>query len=1180
MPARRHLLAHLVRDIANRLPAVLGTPEQRLPFFETTKALDKLADAWTREVREPAPFAAEAEPTPASTVVLPSSLVTQVSRLIADHQRVTSSRRDEFALLMDALRPGSLALRPVLEPVIRDWVNLVRWFQGQAHVRAQPSAAPSEEELQRRFESFEYGLRGLLDGHFDVVREIDAVLDGPGTVEEKLARVKPLLAGAEQLRHFFQHLDDPAWLEPLANAKLFASPPGAVVRTTSAGTSTRWPAWFASEWLVTMASRPEAQAAVVALACGLPDTDNPWVRRNVADVALAVAPEHGERLVERLRTWVRESAPRAPREWSDVDERGLELAARLAEAGRSEPALALTRDVLRAEAAEVDPWRFRRILRVHVNAVVQGLGLQVLTVLRDALGVQIAAASRESGIEPGNWDDRSHVFCRDVEKDEWAANEIAELVRGLMRAASAWIRDDTSRWPAAVEHIENARWLVFRRITLGLLATEPSAPADLIAARLLDRALFDAFDRLREYRLLLHHGFGRLAAAEQERLLDWIDAGPPDAANVHERIERWLGREATDDDVLREGRRWRWRRLTLIARDLSPEQAPSFAGLAAEFGERAADDVIADPLGATRVGELGPAPPPKTPDDLLVALAKAVDAGDPSAMALALHDLKSDGVRRGRPLNWSDTPAVARRGIDALAPDARPLYDPRIALAELLQSALTTSVQRPVIPVEQRDLTWALIQPLAHSPDAEMRQRAVVLAVAYRSWVVHATMAGFREGEPRPDVSAPEVRAALDEVLDAAPTPEIHAALGQSFAELATFEHEWLRTRVPRLFPLDAAGEELRHAAWDAFLDRRGRFDFSGQPARYTFELLREVYEHEVEHMTLRPMSGRESLGGSEPERERAERVAEHVVWLCVDGTLERCGAAALVERLFANGDGRLREHALRRLGWLLAEPPRLASIPGAVERARDLWEQRRARAEQALAKQDERGPDELPGFGSWFLSGVFEDQWALEQLLFVSANARPQADADPEAWCPVDLGLMVVRRLGQLIERHPAQVMACFKALAHNVRSTVGLGAGPDEIRTILGAGLRSDDTAVRDDALAAFHRLGSLGFRAREIVPVSDDLDDPAAIAYFTWDHPMTVAEIRRRLTEGSEPERHRMLGQILREAKGDDVWKFTTPEEVRDLWPHVEKHLGRRREMWELLFKQWKEQGLLAG
>lgn len=74
------------------------------------------------------------------------------------------------------------------------------------------------------------------------------------------------------------------------------------------------------------------------------------------------------------------------------------------------------------------------------------------------------------------------------------------------------------------------------------------------------------------------------------------------------------------------------------------------------------------------------------------------------------------------------------------------------------------------------------------------------------------------------------------------------------------------------------------------------------------------------------------------------------------------------------------------------------------------------------------------------------------------------------------------------------------------------------------------------------------------------------------------MTVRELRRRLA-GSDEERTYLLGKILREAREPDVWLFTTPEEVSARWNDLQRYLGRRREFWSFLLKQWRELGLLS-
>jgi len=94
-----------------------------------------------------------------------------------------------------------------------------------------------------------------------------------------------------------------------------------------------------------------------------------------------------------------------------------------------------------------------------------------------------------------------------------------------------------------------------------------------------------------------------------------------------------------------------------------------------------------------------------------------------------------------------------------------------------------------------------------------------------------------------------------------------------------------------------------------------------------------------------------------------------------------------------------------------------------------------------------------------------------------------------------------------------------------------------------------------------------------------LSSDIADPAAIPYFLWDEPMSVAQLKERLRTASHPERVRLLGKILREARDTDVWEFTNIDEILRLWPELQLHLGRRRSFWEFLFNRWHLEGTLA-
>lgn len=86
-----------------------------------------------------------------------------------------------------------------------------------------------------------------------------------------------------------------------------------------------------------------------------------------------------------------------------------------------------------------------------------------------------------------------------------------------------------------------------------------------------------------------------------------------------------------------------------------------------------------------------------------------------------------------------------------------------------------------------------------------------------------------------------------------------------------------------------------------------------------------------------------------------------------------------------------------------------------------------------------------------------------------------------------------------------------------------------------------------------------------------------NPDERPYFLWDEPTTVGQFRRALAEADSPEKDRLLGKLLREARDTDVWAFTTVAEVRERFAGIERYLGRRRAFWRYLLDGWARLGL---
>jgi len=94
----------------------------------------------------------------------------------------------------------------------------------------------------------------------------------------------------------------------------------------------------------------------------------------------------------------------------------------------------------------------------------------------------------------------------------------------------------------------------------------------------------------------------------------------------------------------------------------------------------------------------------------------------------------------------------------------------------------------------------------------------------------------------------------------------------------------------------------------------------------------------------------------------------------------------------------------------------------------------------------------------------------------------------------------------------------------------------------------------------------------------PLTADLGQGHLRPYFLWDEDLSIDELRAKLRGPDEPERLRLIGKMLREARDIDVWQFITPTEVAAVLDRIGRRLGRRRAFWQFLIEGWREDGLL--
>ena len=89
-------------------------------------------------------------------------------------------------------------------------------------------------------------------------------------------------------------------------------------------------------------------------------------------------------------------------------------------------------------------------------------------------------------------------------------------------------------------------------------------------------------------------------------------------------------------------------------------------------------------------------------------------------------------------------------------------------------------------------------------------------------------------------------------------------------------------------------------------------------------------------------------------------------------------------------------------------------------------------------------------------------------------------------------------------------------------------------------------------------------------------DRLVDAEGHPYFLWDTSMTLEEFQEGLRSPDLEVRAYLIGKLMRQAKPDDVFTFVSARQIRELWPRLERYLGKTREFWTWLFEAWEARG----
>jgi hypothetical protein len=207
------------------------------------------------------------------------------------------------------------------------------------------------------------------------------------------------------------------------------------------------------------------------------------------------------------------------------------------------------------------------------------------------------------------------------------------------------------------------------------------------------------------------------------------------------------------------------------------------------------------------------------------------------------------------------------------------------------------------------------------------------------------------------------------------------------------------------------------------------------------------------------------------------EQLAAHLLLLYMWGRLEL--ETGLLADFFRLAPLEVRRNTLANVGWQLSRTEQV--IPEDVlTRLQTLWETRRRAAIEADQHDRDGGEDENPAselaaFASWFRSGRFDTQWALNELLVVLDHIGTFEHLDVD----------VTEQLAQTARTDPDVALRIYDRLVRAARQGWFLPEVAREGYPVLAAALRSYRDELIDRANQLTNELGSWGLvNTREAV------------------------------------------------------------------------------------------------
>lgn len=930
-----------------------------------------------------------------------------------------------------------------------------------------------------------------------------------------------ILKRSVNYEYFFDQLKSPEWIEPLRNEGMFQHPPPPERKEDYIS----FPFWPESRYLVRMASKSPERVLEVIL--NIPETENVRVHEDLAEAACAMPPKLAAKWIKKEINWIKSQQHLyflIPKIYG-------KLISHLARGGQVYDALNLARTILMVLPATeedmegeyhlmpseprilFDIWYYEQFLKKHIPDLVMAAGEDALILLCDLL---VNAIRFTEGVEENEVaEDYSYIWRPAIEEhDQNHIHGLNDLLVSAIRDTAEALMEIKGK--IIIEIVEEQSFKVFHRIGLYLRRKWSDVDPDGTANLIVNPSVFDDIHLHHEFFHLLKEQFNELQQETKDAYLKLI-AHDCNLKEWSDFEEQEYGHRPSQQESESYVRRWKYKKLWPIQAFLDVEWQNLFTSFKEEFGELDHPDFHS----YTRSAWVGPTSPKDVEDlksmkiegliSFLVSWRPSGDPMSPSQEGLgreltafvsseperfsieikqfekldptyvrALLSGFREALKQKKSFQWTPVLGLCQWVIDQPReiPERKGKYrdiDPdwgwtRKTIVDLFSVAFESDA----IPFDLRTAAWEVLKPITDDPDPTTeyeeqyggsnmdpamlsinttRGGAMHAVVHYALWIRrHIEEAPDRkERVARGFEEMPEIREILEHHLDPNfdTSLAIRAVYGQWFPWLVILDKRWAEQNITQIFPIGETLRSLHDAAWITYIDYCNPYD-------NVLDLLREEYSHAIDRI------GTFSEYRQLPVK-YDKRLVEHFMTYYWRGELDVDDPEGLLVRFYMKAPEELRGQAIEFIGRSLYNTKEIVE-PEVLNRLKRLWKKRvnviRTTTPSIINA-------ELVGFGWWFASAKFDDNWAISQLKDV---LELMGDISPDH--------LVVERLAELSKVMPLIAVECLALIVESDKERLHIRRFIKHTRIIIAAALQSTDDTTSKVAAGLVDRLGASGY------------------------------------------------------------------------------------------------------